>query len=64
MENLSTRINLKNQDKTTPIDPVDIKEVLYRIEKQRIIYFGINPELRLFHFNMTNATTYEELNTV
>ena len=57
-------VNLKNQDKTTPIDPVDIKEIIYRIEKQRIIFFGINPELRLFHFNMTNATTYDELNTV
>lgn len=57
-------VNLKNQDKTTPIDPVIIKEIIYRIEKQRIIYFGINPELRLFHFNMTNAMTFDELNMV
>ena len=55
---------LKNQAKTTPIDPGVIKEILYRIEKQRIIYFGINPESRLFHFNMTNALTFAELNMV
>ena len=57
-------IALKDQDKATPIDPVTIKEIIYRIEKRRIIYFSINPESRLFHFNMTNALTYDELDMV
>ena len=55
---------LKNQDKTTPIDPEIIKELMYRIEKQRIIFFGVAPEYRLFHFNMTNAMRFEDLELI
>ena len=51
----------KGMGTDTPINPVEIKELLYSRKRQRIIEGNVSPQFRLFHFANTTTTDPEEL---
>ena len=51
----------KGMDSKTPINPQEIKELLYSRERQRIIERKVRPQQRLFHFANTTSTNATEL---
>ena len=51
----------KGMDTNTPINPQEIKELLYSRERQRIIERNVSPQFRLFQFAHTTTTDPDEL---
>ena len=51
----------KGYDSNARINPIEVKELLYSRERQRIIQGNVPPQSRLFHFANTTSTIPEEL---
>ena len=51
----------KGMDTNTPINPQEIKELLYSRERQRIIERNVSPQFRLFHFANTTSIVPDEI---
>ena len=51
----------KGMDTNTPINPLEIKELLYTRERQRIIERNVSPQFRLFHYANTTTIDPDEL---
>ena len=52
---------LQNSERTMPLDPTEIKNIIYLQEKRRIIEKGVSPVFRLFHFAETRSTNEADL---
>ena len=51
----------KGKDSNVVIDPTEVKDLFYNMEKQRIVNANVNPQARLFHFANSISQTLEEL---
>ena len=52
---------VKDSERVMPLDPTDIKNLLYLQEKTRILNKRVSPVFRLFHFAGTASTNEAEL---
>ena len=52
---------LQDSERTMPLDPTEIKNIIYLQEKRRIIEKGVSPIFRLFHFAETRSTNEANL---
>ena len=52
---------LKDSERVMPLDPTEIKDLIYLQEKRRILEQKVSPIFRLFHFAETTSTNEAEL---
>ena len=52
---------LQDPERTMPLDPIEIKNIIYLQEQRRIIEKRVSPIFRLFHFADTTSTNEADL---